>query len=271
MLDSFKCLTYPEKNLDYSTPSPVDNTNITNGSSSSESNSYLGLKTSREEQKSMESSRGDVPWTLEEEYLFFEAHKLLKNKWTKYPSYFPQFCKEMKEFKNHFHACIIKTVRRIVNNKYDYKIKDIMRAFYSCDYLIQMLNKMKHLTKMQIELLEKKKYKYNPKLLIKNQVLTHEIINKYCCELLNEYLLKKPVILSILAMLDIKTEEISVDNVMSLFTLIIKTKLIVDCQTFMEKGEVISPFEKTKKIEKYVYENSNPSINYLKIKEYFCI
>ena len=58
MLDSFKCLTYPEKNLDYSTPSPVDNTNITNGSSSSESNSYLGLKTSREEQKSMESSRG---------------------------------------------------------------------------------------------------------------------------------------------------------------------------------------------------------------------
>ena len=25
MLDSFKCLTYPEKNLDYSTPSPVDN------------------------------------------------------------------------------------------------------------------------------------------------------------------------------------------------------------------------------------------------------
>ena len=47
MLDSFKCLTYPEKNLDYSTPSPVDNTNITNGSSSSESNSYLGLKTSK--------------------------------------------------------------------------------------------------------------------------------------------------------------------------------------------------------------------------------
>ena len=127
------------------------------------------------------------------------------------------------------------------------------------------------MTKIQIELLEKKKYKYNPKLLIKNQVLTHEIINKYCCKLLNEYLLNKPVILNILAILDIKTEEISVDNVMSLFTLIIKTKLIVDCQTFMEKGEVISPFEKTKKIEKYVYENSNPSINYLKIKEYFCI
>ena len=123
MLDSFKCLTYPEKNLDYSTPSPVDNTNITNGSSSSESNSYLGLKTSREEQKSMESSRGDVPWTFEEEYLFFEAHKLLKNKWTKYSSYFPQFCKEMKEFKNHFHACIIKTVRRSLETSRSVRLK----------------------------------------------------------------------------------------------------------------------------------------------------
>ena len=149
----------------------MDNTNITNGSS--ESNSSLGVKTPREE-RVVGTSR-DVPWTFEEEYLFFEAHKILKNKWTKYPSYFPQFWKEMKEFKNHFHACIIKTVRRIVNNKYDYKIKDIMRAFYSCDYLSQMLNKMKHLTKTQIELLERKKYKYNPKLLIKNKVLTHEM------------------------------------------------------------------------------------------------
>ena len=146
-----------------------------------------------------------------------------------------------------------------------------MRAFYSCDYLSQMLNKMKHLTKMQIELLERKKYKYNPKLLIKNQVLTHEIINKYCCKLLKEYLLKKPVILNLLAMLDIRTEEISVENVMSLFTLIIKTKLVVDCRTFMEKEDAVSPFERKKKIEKYVCENSNPSINYLKIKEYFCI
>ena len=31
-----------------------------------------------------------------------------------------------KELKNHFHTCIIKSVRKIINHKFDYELKDIM-------------------------------------------------------------------------------------------------------------------------------------------------
>ena len=279
MIDSLNCVSTSEKMWDrfsygYNS-SPVTNSYLTNGTSSSESNFNLNHKTFRESSKTNnDSSCNDVPWTFEEEYIFFEAHKILKNKWTKYPSFFPQICKEMKEFKNHFHACIIKTVRRIVNNKYDNKLKDIMRSFYSCEYLNQLLNKMRCLTKLQIEVLNKKKYKYNPKLLIKNKLLTREIINKYKENLLRNYLLQKPIIISLLSMLGIKPEEVNCENVISLFTIIIKTKIIIECKDFIEdteNGKRECSFEKKRKTESYIHENSNPNINYLKIKEFFCI
>lgn len=279
MLDSLNCLISSEKMCDrfsygYNS-SPATNSNMTNRTSSTESNFYLNRKTFREPSKANNDlSRSDVPWTFEEEYLFFEAHKLLENKWTKYPSFFPQVCKEMKEFKNHFHACIIKTVRRIVNNKYDYKLKDIMRSFYSFEYLNQLLNKMNCLTKLQIEVLNKKKYKYNPKLLIKNKVLTRETINKYREKLLRNYLLQKPIIISLLSMLGIKKEEVKCENVINLFTIIIKAKIIIDCKNFIEdteNGKRECSLEKKRKIEGYIHENSNPDIDYMKINEFFCI
>lgn len=61
--------------------------------------------------------KDDILWTLEEEFLFFEMHLHLGNKWSKYDCFFHN--KTSKDLKNHFHACIIKTVRRIVKNKYD--------------------------------------------------------------------------------------------------------------------------------------------------------
>ena len=59
----------------------------------------------------------DILWTIEEEFLFFEMHLHLGNKWFKYKSFFND--KTSKDIKNHFHACIIKTIRRIKKNKYD--------------------------------------------------------------------------------------------------------------------------------------------------------
>ena len=45
--------------------------------------------------------------------------------------------------KNHFHTCIIKSVRKIINNKFDCELKEIMRYFYAFDYLIKMISEVK--------------------------------------------------------------------------------------------------------------------------------
>ena len=82
--------------------------------------------------------RADVIWTLEEEYIFFEAHKFLGNQWKKFSLFFPY--KTTKELKNHFHTCIIKTVRRAINYNLNYDFIDILRCFYSIDEIITILN-----------------------------------------------------------------------------------------------------------------------------------
>jgi len=84
--------------------------------------------------------RADVIWTLEEEYIFFEAHKFLGNQWKKFSLFFPY--KTTKELKNHFHICIIKTVRRSINYNLNYEFIDILRCFYSIDEIFLIFNQM---------------------------------------------------------------------------------------------------------------------------------
>ena len=74
-----------------------------------------------------------------------------------------------KELKNHFHTCIIKSVRKIINNKFDCELKDMMRYFYAFDYLIKMIRDYKEHKNFGNIKLKKKRYKFNPKLLIKNK------------------------------------------------------------------------------------------------------
>ena len=214
-----------------------------------------------------ESKKVDVLWTFEEEYLFFETHKILKNKWTKYSDIFPETCKEMKELKNHFHSCIIKTVRRIINNKYDHKIKEIMRSFYSCEYLKYMSTKMEQHSQFEMPLLSKTKYKYNPKMLIQQKVLTIESIQNYCNVLLNDFLMTKPALNELLGILKVKKEDITLQNIFFFFSFLIKTKIIIDCEEYFN---LISPRDQPK-IQAFLAENSNNAINYLKIKDIFSI
>jgi hypothetical protein len=209
----------------------------------------------------------DVLWTFEEEYLFFETHKILKNKWTKYNDIFPENTKEMKELKNHFHSCIIKTVRRIINNKFDYKIREIMRSFYVCEYLKNLIIKMEHSSKYQMSSLIATKYKYNPKMLIQQKVLTIEIIQSYTMILLNDFLLTKPAIVEILGFLNIKKEEITLKNIFIFFSFLVTTKIIIECKEHFHK---ISPSDQVK-IQTFIKENSNNSINLFKFKDIFSI
>ena len=166
-----------------------------------------------------------------------------------------------KELKNHFHTCIIKSVRKIINNKFDYELKDIMRYFYSFEYLFKLINdfeenqdcfKNYHLKKL---ITSRRKYKFNPKLLIKNKLLSNERILHYSSQLTKEILLNKPGIKNFLSFINYK-ETFGVNNVLWLFSIIVKSKMINNCKKILEKGE-IKNIEYIKKVQKYLEENSS--------------
>ena len=143
---------------------------LENGSTSStESTSFLKIK------RKLNPFKENIHWSLEEEYIFFFVYSFIKNKWTNYALLFPQLPKQMKEIKNHFHSCIIKTVRRIMNNKFDNSVKNIMRSVYSCFYLLTLESK----SQSQKVKNNNKRHKYNPKNLFLSKQLTKEMIIKY--------------------------------------------------------------------------------------------
>ena len=67
-------------------------------------------------------------WTIEEEYIFFEGHSLLGNKWTFISHLFHN--KSAKQMKNHFYSSIVKTLRKIYKNKFDFDMKEIITFLF---------------------------------------------------------------------------------------------------------------------------------------------
>jgi hypothetical protein len=143
-------------------------------------------------------------------------HLHLGNKWTKYDCFFNN--KTPKDLKNHFHACIVKTVRRIVKNKYDcnniyllkalflllYEIdelKDIIRNFYCFHYIALLFKKDKQLHSTKITKtttnIVNSKTKFTTKNLIRNKQLSLNIIDAYKDSYYNSLLRIKPNMLSI--------------------------------------------------------------------------
>lgn len=70
---------------------------------------------SNDEPKS--NKKEEAKWAIEEEYLFFEGQALIGNKWTFLNNLLPN--KTAKQMKNHFYSSIVKTIRRIVRNKFE--------------------------------------------------------------------------------------------------------------------------------------------------------
>ena len=158
-----------------------------------------------------------------------------------------------KELKNHFHTCIIKSVRKIINNKFDCELKDMMRYFYAFDYLIKMIRDYKEHKNFGNIKLKKKRYKFNPKLLIKNKQLSVERISIYKNHLVNKVLLNKSGIKNFLNFINFNN--FNVNNVPWLFSLIVKSKLINNCKKFLEIGNNINKAH-NKKIQNYLEDNS---------------
>ena len=220
--------------------------------------------------------KADVIWTLEEEYIFFEIHKFFGNKWKKFSPFFPY--KTTKELKNHFHTCIIKTVRRAINYNLNYDFIDILRCFYSIDEIITILNQSsleKDLPKNsnsekenslspQLDIsneIKKKKRdnKYNPKILRKKGKLTNGILINFKNYLFNDILMQRSDIQNFLSNY-VKNEKLNIEQVHWLFGVIIKSKIVSKCKKLLSSYN-IKDINIINNLLKYI--NENPSYIYL--------
>ena len=216
--------------------------------------------------------KADVIWTLEEEYIFFEIHKFFGNKWKKFSPFFPY--KTTKELKNHFHTCIIKTVRRAINYNLNYDFIDILRCFYSIDEIITILNQSsleKDLPKNsnsekenslspQLDIsneIKKKKRdnKYNPKILRKKGKLTNGILINFKNYLFNDILMQRSDIQNFLSNY-VKNEKLNIEQVHWLFGVIIKSKIVSKCKKLLSSYN-IKDINIINNLLKYINENSS--------------
>ena len=118
----------------------------------------------------------DSSWTIEEEYIFFQGQFIIGNKWTFLSQLFPE--KVPKQMKNHFYSSIVKTLRKVVRNKFDLNLKDIIVSYYSLIYIEQLLKNNENFFISKNEEEEKNKNVTLKKLIINNNI-NCETINKY--------------------------------------------------------------------------------------------
>ena len=80
--------------------------------------------------------------------------------------------------KNHFYSSIVKTLRKVVRNKFDLNLKDIIVSYYSLIYIKQLLKNQENFFISKNEEEEKNKNVTLKKLIINNNI-NCETINKY--------------------------------------------------------------------------------------------
>ena len=154
--------------------------------------------------------------------------------------YFYYKIRTPKELKNHFHTSIIKSVRRIINNKYDKHLKEIMRCFYSFDYLKKLLSQPDDvINKKFFKSKNKNSYVFNSKLLIQNNKISLKKISRYAEQLTNKILLGKPGIIKFLNFINYR-KEFSVNDVPWLFSVIIQAKLFNKCKKLIDEKNNIN-------------------------------
>ena len=117
----------------------------------------------------------DSNWSIEEEYIFFEAQFLIGNKWTFLSQLFPG--RHPKQMKNHFYSSIVKTLRKVLRNKLDLNLKEIIVCYYSLIYVRNLLKNPQSLFKKKKN--ESKKNNVTLKKIIANNNLNYDIVNKY--------------------------------------------------------------------------------------------
>ena len=159
-----------------------------------------------------------------------------------------------KELKDHFHTFLVKSVRKIINNKFEYELKDIMKSFYIFEYLFQMIKDYRKYKTFKHINFNKQLYQFNPKLLIQKKQLSIEKIYYYSLQLMYDILLTKPGINNFLLFINYK-DKFKVNHILWLFSIIVKSKIIKNCKKILDNDYYIDNFDKNK-IENYLEENS---------------
>ena len=150
--------------------------------------------------------------------------------------FFKNLFRTPKELKNHFHTSIIKSVRRIINNKYDKHLKEIMRCFYAFDYLKKLLSEPEEVNNKKLfKSKNKNSYAFNSKILIQNNQISLKKISHYAQQLTNKILLGKPGIIKFLNFINYRNE-FSVNDVPWLFSVIIQAKLFNKCKKIIREN-----------------------------------
>ena len=128
-------------------------------------------------------------------------------------------------------------MRRIINNKYDKHLKEIMRCFYAFDYLKNLLSQPEEILKKKISKVKNKRsYAFNSKLLIENNQISLSKISHYAEQLTNKILLGKPGIIKFLNYINYR-KEFSVNDVPWLFSVIIQAKLFNKCKKLIQENK----------------------------------
>ena len=116
-------------------------------------------------------------WLIEEEFFFFEGHNIIGNKWTFLSQLFPD--KNPKQMKNHFYSSIIKTLRKVLRNRFELNLKDIIISYYSLIYVKKLFKNSQFLLSKN----KKKKSDLNKNVTLKKLILNNNInfdmINNY--------------------------------------------------------------------------------------------
>ena len=140
-----------------------------------------------------------------------------------------------------------------------------MRCFYSFNYLKKLIDNRnkKPLTIISTEKKNKKKYKFNPKLLIKNNKLTINKIDNYRQQMIEKILLCNPKIIKFLNLINYY-KNFDYKLVPWLFNIIIKTILINKCKQIVEQN-LLKNKSDLDKIKKFINENEI----FIELKNFF--
>ena len=127
-----------------------------------------------------DSNLEESSWSFEDEFLFFEGHYIIGNKWTLLSKLFPD--RNSKQMKNHFYSSIIKTLRKVLRNRFKLSLKDSIISYYSLLYIKDLFKNPKFLSSK----CKKDNGKNNRNVTLKKLILNHNIN----LDMINDYQIK---------------------------------------------------------------------------------
>ena len=155
-------------------------------------------------------------------------------------------------------------MRRIINNKFDCELIDIMKCYYAIEYLLSLIKKnninnqiREKNNYLKNEFIKNKKiYKFNPQQLIKENILTYEKIINYKNQLTSDILLYNQSIRKFLQYINY-FNNFNDKQVFWLFEIIIKAKLLKKSENILKNiNNKLSEDEKNNLI-KFINNNIN--------------